>query len=282
MSEHKATLLLLSATFFWGITFLMVKEALEDIGVFSFLFWRFLIASILMLAITTKWKEKFNKDIIKIGTILGISLFIAYATQTWALVYSLSSIVAFITGLNVVIVPFLLLFIFKVKIRSILLFATFLSLSGLYFLTMSEELTFGFGEFLTLICAFFVAYHIILTNIYAKRFDVKALVFIQLFVVALLSMILSLFLEEHTFKIDIFNPSILKALFFTAFFCSFYAYLVQTKAQQYISATKTAVILTAEPVFAFLFAHYFGNEVFTQYQLVGFTLLIIAMLLTKN
>ena len=281
MTENKATILLLSATFFWGITFFIIQEALASVGVYAFLFWRFFIASILALLVTKNWKEKFNKDILKIGVLLGVSLFIAFATQTWALLYSLSSIVAFITGLNVIMVPFLLLILFKIKVRFILFFATFLSLFGIYFLTMSGELAFGFGEFLTLICAFFVAYHIILTNMYAKKFDVGILVFIQLVVIALLSMILSLLMEEHTFKIDIFNPTIFKALFITAFFCSFYAYFVQTKAQQYLSATKTAIILTGEPIFAFLYAYYIGNEVFTEYQFIGFFLIIVAMLITQ-
>ena len=96
----------------WGATFMLVQNAINKIDVFSFLFWRFLISAILMWLISLKFELKFDKKSLIYGGILGIFLFLGFAFQTLALKYTLSSSVAFITGIYVVLVPFLMLVFF--------------------------------------------------------------------------------------------------------------------------------------------------------------------------
>ena len=105
--ELRADLLLLSVAIAWGVTFLMVQDAINSTPVYAFLFFRFGIASILMFFIAYKYLNQINKRTIFYGVILGTFLFSAFATQTFGLLYTKSSIVAFITGLNVIFVPFL-------------------------------------------------------------------------------------------------------------------------------------------------------------------------------
>ena len=111
--ELRADLLLLSVAIAWGVTFLMVQDAINTTPVYAFLFFRFAIASVLMFFIAYKYLNEINKKTILYGIILGLFLFSAFATQTFGLSYTKSSIVAFITGLNVIVVPFLAYFIFK-------------------------------------------------------------------------------------------------------------------------------------------------------------------------
>jgi len=150
LHEYRADLLLLSVAIAWGVTFLMVQEAINSTPIYSFLFFRFALASILMFFIAYKYIKEINKKTILYGILLGTFLFSAFATQTFGLLYTKSSIVAFITGLNVICVPFLAYFIFKDHVRKNVFIASLIAVLGLYLLTMSGKLTLGIGEFLTL------------------------------------------------------------------------------------------------------------------------------------
>lgn len=278
--EFKADLLLLSVAIAWGVTFLMVQDAIKNVPVYSFLFWRFFIATVLMLIISYNRLQYLNRNVITYGVTLGIALFAGFATQTFGLTYVKSSIVAFITGFNVVFVPFLAYLFFKDKVRVNVFMGSFVALGGLYFLTMSGKLTIGFGEFLTLICAFMFAIHIVFTGKFSKKEDVFLIVCVQFLTVTLLSLFFSLSLEEVTFNIE-FDYTFLKAVIVTAIFATVYAFLIQTYFQQYTTATKTAIIFTMEPVSAAFFGVYIGNEFLTTNQIIGALLIISATILTE-
>lgn len=278
--ELKADLLLLSVAIAWGVTFLMVQDAINTTPVYSFLFFRFFLASIIMFFISYKFLKFVNKKTIFYGIILGVFLFSAFATQTFGLAYTKSSIVAFITGLNVIVVPFLAYMFFKEKIKINVLLATFVAIVGLYLLTMSGTLQFQKGEFLTLICAVLFALQIIFTGKFSKEVNVFLLVLFQLITVSILSLIFSLSLDSVTFDIP-YNYTFFKAVIITAVFATVYAFLIQTYMQQFTTATKTAIIFTMEPVSAAIFAYFVANETLTIIQFIGAVLIISATLLAE-
>jgi len=278
--ELRADLLLLSVAIAWGVTFLMVQDAISTTPVYSFLFFRFALASLLMFFIAYKYLNFINKKTVIYGVILGVFLFSAFATQTFGLAYTQSSIVAFITGLNVICVPFLAYFIFKEKIRKNVLLGSFIAVFGLYLLTMSGTLTFEKGEFLTLICAFLFALQIIFTGKFSKEVNVFLLVLFQLITVAVLSLIFSLSLEEKTFDIS-YNYAFFKAVIITAVFATVYAFLIQTYMQQFTTATKTAIIFAMEPVSAAIFAYITVNESLSATQVFGAILIVFATIIAE-
>jgi len=278
--ELRADLLLLSVAIAWGVTFLMVQEAIDSTPVYAFLFFRFALASILMFFIAYKYLNQINKETILFGIILGSILFSAFATQTFGLSYTKSSIVAFITGLNVICVPFLAYFIFKDHIRKNVLIATLIAVVGLYMLTMSGSLTLGKGEFLTLICAFLFALQIIYTGKYSKEVNVYLLVLFQLITVAVLALCFSLLLDVTTFDL-VYDYTFFKAVIVTAVFATVYAFLIQTYMQQFTTASKTAIIFTMEPVSASIYGYFAGGEILTNIQILGAILIIFATLVAE-
>ena len=278
--ELRADLLLLSVAIAWGVTFLMVQDAISTTPVYSFLFFRFALASLLMFFIAYKYLNFINKKTVIYGVILGVFLFSAFATQTFGLAYTQSSIVAFITGLNVICVPFLAYFIFKEEITKNVLLGSFIAVFGLYLLTMSGTLTFEKGEFLTLICAFLFALQIIFTGKFSKEVNVFLLVLFQLITVAILSLIFSLLLEEKTFDIS-YNYAFFKAVIITAVFATVYAFLIQTYMQQFTTATKTAIIFAMEPVSAAIFAYITVNESLSATQVFGAILIVFATIIAE-
>ena len=250
--EYRADLLLLTVAIAWGITFLMVQEAIDSTPVYSFLFFRFALASLLMFFIAYKYFNEISNKTILYGVVLGTFLFSAFATQTFGLTYTKSSVVAFITGLNVVCVPFLAYFIFKDKVRKNVFIASLVAVVGLYLLTMSGALSIGTGELLTLVCAFLFALHIIFTGKFSKEVNVYLLVLFQLITVSILSLVFSLVFDTRTFTID-YNYAFYKAVIVTAVFATVYAFLIQTYMQQFTTPTKTAIIFTMEPVSAAMY-----------------------------
>ncbi|WP_321312412.1 DMT family transporter [Halarcobacter sp.] len=278
--ELRADFLLLTVAIAWGVTFLMVQEAIETVPVYSFLFYRFLIATILMAIIAYKFYDKINKQTIFYGFVLGTFLFSAFATQTFGLAYTKSSIVAFITGLNVILVPFFAYVIFKDHVRKMVFIGSIVAVIGLYLLTMSGELTLGFGELLTLICSALFALQILFTDKYSKKVNVFMLVLFQFLTVTIYSLIFSLTLDEVTFNVSM-DGAFLKAVIVTSVFATVYAFLIQTYMQQFTTPTKTAIIFTMEPVSAGVYGYFVGNELLTSIQILGAVFIIFAVLLAE-
>ena len=111
--EFGADFSLLLVAIAWGCTFIPVQQAVEETPVYIFLFWRFITATVLMSVLAVKHFKNIDRRTVKGGIVLGVFLFLGFAFQTFGLTYTYSSTVAFITGLNVVIVPFILLAVFK-------------------------------------------------------------------------------------------------------------------------------------------------------------------------
>ena len=145
---------------------------------------------------------------------------------------------------------------------------------------MSGELTLGLGEFLTLICAFLFALHIIFTGKFSKEVNVYLLVLFQLTTVAVLSLIFSLTLDTTTFDLT-YDYTFFKAVIVTAVFATVYAFLIQTYMQQFTTATKTAIIFTMEPVSAAVYGYIAGGEVLTTIQVLGAIFIILATLVAE-
>ena len=278
--ELRADLLLLSVAIAWGVTFLMVQDAINSTPVYAFLFFRFGIASILMFFIAYKYLNQINKRTIFYGVILGTFLFSAFATQTFGLLYTKSSIVAFITGLNVIFVPFLAYLVFKDHISKKVFIAAIVAVIGLYSLTMSGTLPVGIGVFLTLICAFLFVLQIIYTVKFSKEVNVFLLVLFQLITVTILSLIFSLSLDDVTFNLS-YDYAFFKAVLITAIFATVYAFLIQTYMQQFTTASKTAIIFAMEPVSAAIFAYFMISETLTSIQLSGAVLIVLATIIAE-
>ena len=278
--ELRADLLLLSVAIAWGVTFLMVQDAINSTPVYAFLFFRFALASILMFFIAYKFLKQTNKKTILYGVILGVFLFSAFATQTFGLLYTKSSIVAFITGLNVICVPFLGYLLFKEHISKKVFMATIVAVIGLYLLTMSGSLTIEIGEFLTLICAILFALQIIFTGKFSKEVNVFLLVLFQLITVTILSLVFSLTLDNVTFDLN-YDYTFFKAIIITAIFATVYAFLIQTYMQQFTTASKTAIIFAMEPVSASIYAFLAAGEVLSLVQITGAVLIILATLIAE-
>ncbi len=277
--EYLADFLLVVVAATWGLTFLPVQKTVDEIPVYVFLSYRFLLASALMGVLSIKHFRHISRASVKGGMVLGIVLFLGFAFQTYGLRYTFSSTVAFVTGLSVVMVPLFGYLFFRQLPSLYSNIGAVIAVIGLYFLT-SSELGFGFGELLCLICAVMFAGQIVLTSFYVNQYDVFILVFFQFLTVCILSFFSALLCDYEELFIT-FSPVFIYTVIITAVFATVFAFFVQTFMQKFTTPAKTVIIFTLEPVTAGLAGYFLGNEALSLTQIMGAALIISGVLFAE-
>ena len=278
--EHIADLLLLSVTVFWGSTFIIVKKSIEIMPTFAFLSIRFWMASLILAVIFFPKLKKLNKQILRDGGLLGLMLFLSYAFQTVSLEYSKASVVGFLTGLNVVIVPILSAVVIKKMPRIYSQIGVFFALIGVALMSLNENFSISAGDSLAIICAFFISVHILMTDKFSRKYDTCLLTTIQITVLAILSTITSLIREPYLIP-STFDSYLIFSFVITSIFATVYAFIIQTTMQQYTTPTKTALIFTMEPVMAGLFGYLLGKEVLPLRGYIGSVIIFMGILIAE-
>ena len=263
-------LLLVSAA--WGMAFVVMKDAIERQSVNSFLFTRFLVAVIAMFLLKPTVIQSINREVLRKGFIAGLFLAAGYILQTLGLALTGAAVTGFITGLYVVATPVIAALVLRVRITAFTWGCVLLATVGLALLSL-KGWNLGYGEFLVFLCAIAFAAHIIALSKWSNGLDVYAMTIVQLTTCALATGVISL-IQGYEAPPDRNGWYV---VLFTAIICTAVAFVVQTWSQAHMSATKVAVILTMEVVFAALFAVIFGGESLSLRTLFGGVLVFAAM-----
>ena len=296
-SPRFAFWLLIFVCFVWGALFLLVNEAIDVMSTHTFNGLRFSLAATVLLPLWYLQKkpsppsQSLRGALLIRGMLLGLLLFLGFATQTEGLRYTSVSNAGFITGLNVTMVPLLGLIIFRSRISIPMWCSVALATVGLYLLTVGDKLTFNSGDALILACALCFALHIIFTGRFARSLPVLPLTIIQLAAVAIYSFIARLveiqfFENSSTHQLKpwyelISEPVVMVALLISALLGSALAYWAQTSCQQLLPPTKVALIFASEPLFAHGAAVNFLAESLGTLGWVGAAMIIIAMIVAE-
>lgn len=240
--ENRAVAALLGASFLFGATFVVVKSALESIEPLSFISWRFLIGALLLATLAlprgvTLWRH---------GTLAGLALFSGYALQTLGLEFTTASNSALITGLYVVITPFLVALFSRRAPSPWVIAGAAAAFAGVALLTGVNGLNLETGELLTIGCALAFATHIVLLARYAHRHPIVPFTTVQLAVTAALAAVSSSIFESGP---GIPDRSVWGAIALTSVGVTVGAYLLQIWSQTVVGAATAAIVLSAEPVF---------------------------------
>jgi drug/metabolite transporter (DMT)-like permease len=265
---------LLTVSAAWGFSFIVMKDAIQRQSVNNFLFTRFTLAVIVMILIRPQVIKHFNKDLLQRGGLAGIFLGLGYIAQTLGLERTGAAITGFITGLYVVLTPVIASFVLKEKITKFIWLCIAVATFGLGLLSI-RGFSVGIGEMFVLASAFLFAAHIIALSKWSSGRDVYAMTVIQLTMCAILAGLASA-IEGYSLPPD---TGVWGVVIFTAVFATAVAFIVQTWSQAHMSATKVAVILTMEVVFAAVFAIVLGGERLTIQTAIGGTLVVVAMYL---
>lgn len=253
----KAQLALVGICAVWGLTFTMVQDAIAILPAFAFLAYRFAAATAIVGVVFRRSLRALPREGWIAALVMGCFLSAGYVTQTLGLEHTTPSDAGFITGMMVVITPVLGAVFLRQRISGTAWAAAAVSALGLYLLSgVGGHFTLR-GNGLVFLCAVSFALHILATDRAARRFDIGALLTVQLAVASLVPLVVALA------KQDLPAPHggrVWLALVVTAVFASALGFFVQTYAQRHAPPARTALILASEPAFAGLFGYLLAGD----------------------
>jgi drug/metabolite transporter (DMT)-like permease len=260
----------------WGLTFVMVQDAIERLPAMAFLAYRFIPAGVIVAAVFRRALRRLPPAGWRAGLAMGVFLTVGYVTQTLGLEHTSASNAGFITGLFVVLTQLLGALLFRIRPGRAAWLAALVSALGLLMLSGASgdfELS---GDGLVFVCACAFAVHILVTARAVERFDVGALVGIQLTACGLFCFAVA------ALGGDLAAPrgaTVWTALIVTSLVASALGFLVQSYAQQHAPPARTALILAAEPAFAGLFGYLLQDDRLSAVAWTGALLILAAIVL---
>jgi drug/metabolite transporter (DMT)-like permease len=279
-AHKKADLVLALVTLAWGTTFVIVKQALEDISTLYFLALRFTLASLCMLPILVRpFREERSRlwRGLRSGAVAGIFLWLGYILQTFGLKYTSAGNSGFLTGLYIVFVPIISAVFYRRWPQLSELIGIAMAGIGMLLLTfpsLDRNFHLNPGDLLTVGCAVAFAFHLLALGYFSQRERFEAVALGQIACVALLSFAGLPWDPPRAH----WGGGLLFALVLTGVFATALAFVLQTWAQQYTTATRTALIFALEPVFALVTAILVGGEKTTWSALFGGMLILTGIL----
>lgn len=290
MSSTKATLwpqlLIVCATIIWGSSFLIMKQTVDGIPVFTLLAIRFTVAGVLLSLVFWKKWRLLNKETLLGGGLLGTLMFLGYVFQT----YGLSGIGswegttpgknAFLTATYCVLVPFLNWLLTRKRPDRYNIAAAVLCLLGIGLVSLTEDFTVVGGDVITLVCGVAFSLHILAVDQCAKTCDILLLTVLQFLFMALWSWI-GVFLAGETLSVLPSGADILR-LGYLAVCASGLAMLFQNIGQANTPPSTGAVLLSLEAPFGVVFSVLFGTERPTAQMYLGFVLIFFAVILSET
>ncbi len=280
-SQLTANGLILLSTVFWGLAYVVVKDAIARVDVFVFLCQRFSLAFLLTLPLCRLNRENVNRQTILQGLVMGLLLFGSYSSATIGLQYTTATNSSFLTSLHVVFVPLLGALFYKEHIPTSARWGALFCFSGLFLLCSRGEFSlssFNKGELWIVLGALCIAFRIIYTSRFVRESNVTWLTAIQLGTVAVLTAF-GAPLRGHS--ILEWRPDVAWALIFCAVFATVLTFMVLNSMQRFTSPVHVALIFCMEPVFTAIFGYYLAGETMTPVALMGAGMVLVGMVLSE-
>jgi len=271
-----ATLALLAMTACWGSTFFLIKDLLDRLPVLDFLAVRFAIASIALWLLAPRALGRLSRGSLRHAVVLGLLYGVAQILQTAGLAHTPASVSGFITGMYVVCTPLYAAVLLHSRISVATWGAVALAMVGLGVLTLSG-FSVGYGEAITFVSALLYALHIVGLGAWSDARQAMGMTIVQLIVITVVCLVV-------TTPDGVELPSTARdwlSVIYMAVFAGALALAGQTWAQAHLAPTRTAIIMSMEPVFAAFFAVLLGGESATVRMLVGGLLVLTAMLIVE-
>lgn len=282
----RADLLMLITAMIWGTAFVAQRVGMDDIGPFLFTGLRFLLGALVLLPLLLLQKRSIgpartpgfaHRPLLFGGVLMGLALTVGINLQQVGLLFTSVTNSGFITGLYVIVVPLLGLFIGQRAGLGTWLGAL-LAVCGMFMLSVGENFQVASGDWLQLAGAFVWGVHVLLVSFFASRYDPLRLSILQFLVCAVVSLLLALALEPIVWaSIVAAAPAIL----YGGCFAVAVGYTLQVVAQKDAIASHAAIILSLEAVFAAIAGWLFLDESLTVKSYIGAAIMLAGMLLAQ-
>lgn len=274
MKPHKAELLLLIVTMFWGSSYIFMKLGLDTLGEFNLIALRFGLAFILAAILFHKRLRSLNLRTLKYGALLGFLLLGVFTCITFGLQTTTTSNAGFLVALTVIFVPLLEVLVFRKKVAPPQIIGAVLAIAGIGLLTLNSSLHIQPGDILCILSAVFYAVQILVTGKAVKSCDSLNIGILQLGFAGGYALVLSAIFETPGLPSSLPGWIAILAL---GILCSACGFILQPVAQQFTSPTRTGLIFSLEPVFAAFFGYWFAGEQLSMQGYAGAALVMLGI-----
>lgn len=289
-TQLKANILLLLTAAIWGLAFVAQKVGAEHVGAFTYNGIRFALGSISLIPLILFLNKKKGENektknndrdslklTVKAGIIAGCALFIATSLQQMGVMGTTAGKAGFITGLYMVIVPILGLFL-KQKVNKSTWIGIVIAIIGLYLLSINEDFSISNGDLLVLIGSVGWAVHILLIDNFTKKIDPLKLSSVQFATCSILSLVMAIIFEDIN-MVGISGAMV--SILYGGLLSVGVAYTLQVVAQKNAKPSHAAILLSMESVFGALGGAMFLGERIGARGLVGCILIFIAIIISQ-
>jgi len=269
----------------WGSQYLLIKLGVQDVPVFFFQGFRFLIAFLGFLPFFGKFRL-INKQTVIASLILAFILYVMTAFLTYGLEYTSSSKGAFIATLYVVMTPPFARLILGRHIQRNKWVGVAFAIGGMFCMMLLNpssglfDFSINLGDVLIFVCAALNAVQIVLMEKYVKSVDIMLFSLLQLGLLSLFLLTSSFVLQESV-NLAGFSPTLWWVIIYLGIAGGTCSLLIQSYGQKYIEASRAAILFTLEPVFGTFFSVVFGHEPLTIYFIIGASLIFAGILLSS-
>ena len=284
-STWESDLLLLITAMIWGFAFVAQRVGMRFVGPFTFNGVRFFLGCLPLLPILLRNRKKAppeipfkSKTVILGGILAGLILFSGASLQQVGIVYTTAGKAGFITGLYVVIVPFLGLLWRDKTTHPGTWAGAILAAVGMYFLSVTSRFTISKGDFLVLMSAFLWACHVQFVGWLSPRIGATRLAVVQYCVCGTLSLVVAIPLE--TITLSGLHKALIPILYGGLLSVGI-AYTLQLVAQKKAPAAHAAILMSLETVFAALGGWLILGEILSFRALFGCALILCGMLASQ-
>lgn len=272
-------LLLLLGTAFWGISFSFVKAGISQSSLLVFLCYKFALAAFVLVLVFLPHVTLVNRKTVLHGCLMGLPLLLANITQTMGLERTSVANTAFITGLDVLIIPLIKYFVFRRAVRWITWLSCSIALVGLAVIVDLKTMAVNAGDLWVMISACFFACYILAVGFAAGKADAAMSVVIALLLSSAGCAFATLFESNTEWWVD--DKAFWQGIAFSGVLGTAYMYAVQSYAQHYISEEKVAMTYLFEPIFASAAAVLLLDEYLNLQTYVGAALIIGALVVSE-
>ena len=274
-----AKLALVMATVIWGSSFIIMKNAVDQIPTPYLLGIRFSVAAVLLAIIFARRLKQINIEYIRQSAVIGLCLYLAYFVQTLGLARTTPGKNAFLTAVYCVIVPFLYWVADRKRPGKSNVIAAFICVAGIGLVSLNGGFSMGAGDALTLLGGFFYAAHIVVVAKFGKDKDMFVITTLQFAYCAIYAGITSLVLRPQA-EVAV-SQSLWVELAYLAVACTAIALLLQNIGQKYTHPSSASLILSLESVFGVVFSVLFYDEKLSIRIVAGFALIFAAIVISE-
>lgn len=279
LTRKQAEILLAAVILSRSISFVMTKIGLLELGRFTILGFRFLLAFMILLPIGWKRLRDVNRKTIFRGMLLGISYFLICVSETSGLKTTDASVASFLLNTSIVLVPLFEAIICK-RLPSIhVIISTAICLSGVALLTLKNgSFSLTRGELFILLAAAFYASYIILTDRLSKKGNPLVLGILQVGFVGIYGILCAFIFEAP--KIPISSSTYI-ALIGLVFLCTFFGFTLQPLPQSFTTSERAGLFCALSPVGATIAGIILLNEKLYFTSIIGMVLILFGMVFSN-